>query len=210
MFFFLLTGCIGALDLSRATPLAPGELAIQAGGGVVLPIPAEGGDLTPYFGGAASVHGGVVRGLELGGEVGLVSVGSGLDGPLEYGGIHAKIGLVNPDQGAVHVSLDPHLRAFGGASSGSGGASVDLPVLIGLDVGRSQLVLAPRVGLYLQREEPWVTAGLAAAWSVPMGDRLELLPGVSANLLVDPASRAVLAPQNVFPGASLGVRVRLD
>lgn len=209
MLFFLLTGCVGALDLSRATPLAPGELAIQAGGGVVLPVPAEGGELTPYFGGAASVHGGVVRGLELGGEAGLFSTGSGLVGPVEYVGVHAKIGLTDPDSGGpLHLSLDPHLRGFGSPTS-FGDLGVDVPLLLGLDVGRSQLVLAPRVGLYGPPSGPVVTGGVSAAWSQPFGERVELLTGVSTSFFLRTDGSGFSA-SNVFPGASLGVRVRLD
>ena len=71
MFTILFLGCVGALDLSRATPLAPGQLAIQAGGGAVMSLPDASGTVsTTVVGGAVGVDGGVARGLELGGEAG--------------------------------------------------------------------------------------------------------------------------------------------
>lgn len=175
-----LFGCAGVLDLSRATPLAPGEVRFQAGtaaGGV------EMSSLTAGFRFAAGVHAGVSPGLEVGGGLGAVV----LTGPIPFGfsdaSIDAKVRLGKEMDSRLHLALNPRVR-IGYASPSWSPLSVDLPLLIGLDAGPGQLIAAPRAGLLiavgeLPQERPQF--GMSLGWVLPVSEDLELLPAFGVD-----------------------------
>ncbi|MSQ00644.1 MAG: hypothetical protein EXR71_01980 [Myxococcales bacterium] len=177
---FLFLGCAGVLELGRATPLAPGEVRFAAGaaaGGVPTSTVSAGARF------AAALHAGVAPGVEVGGGLAAAVALSALPLGFTDAAIDAKLRLGKETDSRVHVALNPRLR-IGYAGASWSPRSAELPLLIGLDVGRGQLVAAPRAGLLVGLgEQPGVLpqSGMSLGWAVPVSDDLELLPAIGAD-----------------------------
>ncbi len=177
---FLVLGCAGVLDLSRATPLAPGEMRFQAG------TAAGAWELSAVYPGvrfAAGVHAGVSPGLEVGGGVGAVVLPGSVPLFEPDGCLEAKVRLGKESESRWHAALNPRFRmAYGNAIWWP--AILEVPLLLGLDVGSGQVVLAPRAGLVIESAEaPRFTPQLGASlgWALPLSEDLEILPGVGID-----------------------------
>lgn len=127
-------GCVTVGNFQRAETLGKGgwEVGIESSA-YGLPSP-EGSQIVPMLG--ISVRGGVTPRFDLGGRVS--------SGAAELQG---KVQLTKPrGDGPVIVSLAP---AVGGSGVGFGGYSVgliygELPVLIGVPLGESELTFSPK------------------------------------------------------------------
>lgn len=186
-----LFGCAGVVDLGRATPLAPGQVQFSTGA-AVTGVPSSA-NVTPVVG--AGVHGGVAENLELGGDVSLHLYGLG-------GAVDAKIGLTPRERRGFHLALDPRVRLTGlrlGDSWPLGVAwSLELPVLLGWDLGRSQYVLAPAAGVSVG-STPQPYFAVATGVAIPV-----------ANWDVQPTAAVMTVMQSEaywVVGYSVGVRV---
>lgn len=178
LLFSLLSGCAGVLDLGRATPLAPGDVQFTAAGSV-SGLPGSPSVL-PAFG--AGVHAGVAPRLELGGTV--VAHSYGLAGDLD-----AKVALTPVERHGFHLALGPRVGVSSvvlGELSSSLVARAELPVLLGWDLGRSQVVLAPTVGVV--GGERWaLQLGASAGVAIPVG-RVELQPTLGVSTFAEPGA----------------------
>ncbi|HNC95437.1 MAG TPA: hypothetical protein PKW90_04890 [Myxococcota bacterium] len=184
---FLLLACASSLDLGRATPLEPGEGMFSSGGGLSAFTPAlsaRGNAGLPWFQAAAGYHRGVAPGLEIGGRgwiFGLPNWFSTVGGALD-----SKILLHRSGEGYdPHLSLAPnllyHRPALGGAPWHI--LSLQLPLLVGWDLGPSQLVFSPRVAgwyatSYGQAPIWTASAGFGLALHIPVR-KVELRPELS-------------------------------
>ena len=183
MLMLALFGCAGVLDMGRATPLQPGQARFAAG--VALGVGAPSSEDSTVSGPAgrvaASAHVGVVPGVELGGGVGM-GVATGLFAVPDVM-VDAKVRLGAPEAGRFHKSLNPRVRW--GLSGSTPIFEVDLPLLLGWDVGRGQVVFGPHVGALgrLDDVDVRVQAGLRAGWVTAAGPHLEIAPAVALDWL---------------------------
>lgn len=183
LFLPLLVGCSAGIDLGRATALAAGETRYSAGFETsYLTVSLQPGEATPAPWGAleTGVHHGFGHNLELGAR----AWGFGFPWLVNTLGVagDAKLQVVHgpgPDV-ALALSLAYHRAALGGTPTHVG--EVTVPVLVGFDVGRSQLVVSPRfragvIGSVGQVPITLGAGGVGLAWYLPVR-RVELAPEV--------------------------------
>lgn len=184
--FALLSACAPAIDFGRATTLDVGEVRYAAGaeGSLLL------GDLRPdqtmplpWANVTAGVKAGVADGIEVGGRgwafgwPGLFTTfGLAADGKVQ---VHRSRFRGDPNV-ATGLSLAWHSPALGNQPWTVLNATV--PVLVGFDVGRGQIVLSPRAAGYFATsygQRPiWTGAvGGGLAWFLPIGDA-EIVPEI--------------------------------
>ncbi len=145
-------GCAPQVGLGRATALRPGQTRI----GMALVPSFESAQLRPeqpvtgpWARFLLGVHAGVSDRFEIGGRAWFFSVPTL---GTEFGGaIDTKMSLRRPPDGrgtslSTVLSLSYYQPRMPGAPWHVYGAT--LPLLIGFDIGRSQLVLGPRVSFY--------------------------------------------------------------
>ena len=174
----LLGGCVTVGNFQRAETLGKGgwEVGIESSA-YGLPAP-EGSQVVPMLG--ISVRGGVTRRFDLGGRVS--------SGAAELQG---KVQLTPPrGDGPVIVSLAP---TVGGSGIGFGGYSVglvygQLPVLVGIPIGESELTFSPKFVVataFSGSDELSGTAtrlgvGAGVGFAARVTKKLTLVPEVSA------------------------------
>ncbi|MES2639268.1 MAG: hypothetical protein V4850_07280 [Myxococcota bacterium] len=180
----ILQGCAAAMDLGRATTLDPGD--VRWSGGLETSVLRAGvrkeqESPIPWVQLETGVHVGVTEKVEVGarawgfGWPGLVTTfGVAADSKLQ---LHRARFRGDPHL-ATGLSLSWHSPALGNQPWTVLGATV--PLLVGFDVGKSQLVFGPRaVGWYVGSygQEPlWTGAvGVGVGWSIRLG-RAELFP----------------------------------
>lgn len=183
-FALLLQGCAATMDLGRATTLEKGD--VRWSGGFEPSLMTAGlrkdqASPIPWAQLETGVHVGVTDKLELGGR----AWGFGWPGWFSTFGVaaDAKVQLHTARfRGDPHLatglSLSWHSPALGGQPWSVFGATV--PLLVGFDVKRSQLVFGPRatgwyVGSYGQTPLWTGAVGAGVGWSIRTG-HLELFP----------------------------------
>ena len=208
----LLLGCVGAVDLGRATVLAPGDVELVAGGGGLArgDVPATSTD-TGAYGAAVGLRGGVAPRLELGATVGTVGM---TGGNVVHGGVDAKVALTAPGA-STHVAVDPR---FAGGSLSLTGAPLyvaDLPLLFGWDVGRSQAIVSPHVAAVFGRKPDgapvaaYGAVGQRAGWALSLGG-VDLLPAVEVSWTRGLSAGSADATGLVLVGGGVTVAVPLQ
>lgn len=132
---------------------------------------------------AAGVHAGVSPGVELGGGVGALISPGVVPIFVSDASVDAKFRIGEVPDSRLHLALNPRLRVADWNEAWFP-MIVELPLLVGYDVGSSQVVLVPRVGLFVDfvegtRATPQV--GVTLGWVLPVSEDLELLPGVGVD-----------------------------
>ncbi|MDP2308550.1 MAG: hypothetical protein Q8P18_21195 [Pseudomonadota bacterium] len=179
-----LQGCAAAMDLGRATTLDPGD--VRWSGGLEASVLRAGvrkeqESPIPWVQMETGVHLGVTDKIEVGGR----AWGFG------WPGLVTTFGVAADSKFQLHRGRfrgDPHLAtgltltwyspALGNQPWTLLGATV--PLLVGFDIGKSQLVFGPRatgwyVGSYGQTPLWTGEAGAGVGWSIRLG-RAELFP----------------------------------
>lgn len=212
MFALALAGCATSLDLGRATTLAPGQDRFSASVQSTLTTPAltpESDTNIPWIQAGAGWHRGVADGVEAGARVWgmgwpawFTTVGVAADGKVQLG------------RGAVDVAWAPTLLYYrpslGGAPWHIGSAQSAL--LIGVNLGRHQLIVAPRAagwvwGSYGQTLQWAGSAGLGVGVAIDVG-AVELTPELAWSWSPIPFDGEVEAEgQRGLAGTELGMSV---
>ena len=222
MILLVLAGCATSMDLGRATTLDPGE-ARWSGGlaySTISPrLSSETDYTTPWIQLEAGYHRGLGDRWEAGGRA------WGMGWPTLFTTVGLAIdGKYQVHRGAVDLALAAsaiyYRPALGGAPWHVGG--VQLPLLVGFDMGPHQLVLSPRVGAwawgaYGQTAQSTWSAGLGVAMAFDLG-AVELTPEyawswspVSFNGEVIDAGKLGVSGSEIavaisWGGAGMGVR----
>ncbi len=184
---FLFLACASSLDLGRATPLAVGEGQFSSGGnlsGFSPAISPSGSFTLPWIQISGGYHRGIAPGIEIGGRGWLFGLPSWFT---TFGAaFDSKFLLHGSKEGYdPHLSLAPsvlyHRPALGGAPWQV--LSLQLPLLIGWDLGPSQLVFSPRMAgwyatSYGQTPIWTASAGLGIGLHIPVR-KVELRPEIS-------------------------------
>ncbi len=189
MILLLLLACAAGLDLGRATTLEPGVSRIGTGTELqLLRIDQRPGEATfpaPWIQVTAGWHLGLPKDWEVGARAwGMAipytvsSVGLAVDAKHL---VHRSGGKAGPHI-AVGASAWWHAPSLGGAWWHVGGLT--LPVFLGYDIKRSQLVLTPRVvaaleSSYGQAPVSMFALGAGVAWDLAVGKRLHVTPEVA-------------------------------
>lgn len=193
------TGCASQIGMGRATTLEPGHTSIQSSLQVDVAAPkirAEGRAApAPWAHVGFGVHHGVARNLELGGRAWYF----GRPGELSFGGaLDAKVQMFRTASGFTFsgaASLGYHQAQIGFAPWHS--FTGFIPILMGQDFGKHQLVLGPRVGMTLWAGEgqntielPWAGGSVGFSFgtnvqSFIMPELVVVYSPVSLNGMVD-------------------------
>lgn len=128
-----LTGCLAGTAVQTAHPIGEGNLQVGLEPGIWGAGTSEGGVVLPAFN---------------------IAMRYGLDDRSDIGGrfgstlyeISYKRTLSDPESGGMQTALAPSISAFYFGAGGVGGGWVDLrlPLLFGIPVGESELVLGAR------------------------------------------------------------------
>jgi hypothetical protein len=184
----LLSGCASTLDLGRATTLPRGTTRYGAGleaSAITIGTPA--GAVLPFLQVETSLHHGLTDRVEVGarawglGYAGYFSTfGLALDGKLQ---LRRSTGRRDPAL-ATGLSVAYYRPALGGTPWNIVG--ITAPLLVGFDVGRSQLVFGPRASAYVggsYGQATLVTAGFGAGVGVAIGtsDTFEVTPELTVT-----------------------------
>jgi hypothetical protein len=148
-------GCASQIGMGRATTLEPGHTSIQSSLELDVAAPkirAEGRAApAPWAHIGLGVHHGVARGVELGGRAWYF----GAPGHLSFGAaFDTKVQMFRTERGltvSAVASLGYHQAQLGFTPWHSFTGFV--PILIGQDFGKHQLVFGPRAGLTLWTAE---------------------------------------------------------
>jgi hypothetical protein len=177
------TGCASQIGMGRATTLEPGHTSMQSSLQLDVAAPkmrAEGKPVpAPWAHIGFGIHHGVARGLEIGGRAWYF----GRPGDLSFGGaFDTKVQMFRTDKGltvSAASSFGYHQAQLGYTPWHSFTGFV--PILIGQDFGKHQLVFGPRAGLTLWAGEgqntiklPW--AGASVGFSFGTDVKAFLMP----------------------------------
>jgi len=183
-------GCASQTGFGRATTMPEGELQGQAGLTATLGsaqmTPGER-TLLPYLDLSAGVRYGLAEDFEVGGRV----WGAGIRGLGTWGvSADTKIGLLRSEEEgsgwnvAVATGAAYHQILIGGTPSHL--FSLTVPLLVGVDLGRDQLVFGPRVTGQVwtgqgQGSIETLSYGLSLAYAIALGETWELTPEIVAT-----------------------------
>jgi hypothetical protein len=180
-----LAGCTAMSTIKTATTVPRGQnqyiFALEGNGGAPVEFPVK--PLLPEL--VAGVRRGLTERVEVGGKLTTLPLGrfvttAGLEGQV-------KVQLRRRSDSRLVLAVGP---AAGFRYVASSGASMQVtyatvPLLVGIDVGRHQIVVSPEAGLQL-----WTSAGSSPIWA-PMaglslgfvwrlGQRFALVPEIAA------------------------------
>lgn len=169
-----MTGGCGSLgSVQRANTLGQGNVQVGIEPGVIGGAGGGAAAVGPSF--DVSARGGISDKTDLGGRIGT--------GRYD---IHMKTMFTDPESGGVVISLAPATTFFGAGGTGGGGFlwTVNLPVLIGIPTGKSQIVLGPRLINVLtiggaggaSGTVNVLSAGSSFGYALSLGDKFGMIP----------------------------------
>jgi hypothetical protein len=181
----LSAACTAMSTVKTATTVPAGETrvfaAVEANGGAPMELPVK--PLLPEL--VVGVRHGVSGRVELGGKLTTLPLGRRVTtGALEG---QVKVQLRRRPDSPLEIALGP---AAGFRWIGSSGASMQvsyltLPLLLGWNLGRHQLVLAPEAGLQL-----WTSAGSSEVWAPVAGLSLGFVWRIGQRFALVPEATA--------------------
>lgn len=181
----LLAGCAYGLDLGRATTLGAGETRWSGGAELttITAVPtSEDAAGIPWLQLEGGWHRGFTPAVEAGARVWgfgypywFTTTGAAADVKIQ---VHRSAFRGDPHL-ALGASLGWHRPSLGGQPWQVGG--LEVPLFVGYDLGRSQLVLTPRLGAWVgggygMRTLVTGSGGLGIGVACPVGERWELTP----------------------------------
>lgn len=207
----LLAGCpsFSTMGTARTLPKGKGQFFVAPGGMVLRDFQRDSNGQYESFGLPTVEFGGrygVTDGVEVGGKVWMM--GAEIDGKF------ALLRAPSADEG-LDVSLAPavSLYPFTSGDQNATYAWVHLPLLVGVNLGGSQLVLGPRAsGMFITGSGDdvtalWLGGSLGFAWKV--GDGFRLLPELSvaypAHVRVGADATTDLEPKGAIIQGSIGL-----
>jgi hypothetical protein len=178
-------GCTAMSTIKTATTVPPGQTqvvgAIEANGGAPLELPVK--PLLPEL--AIGLRRGLTDRVEVGGKLTTLPLGravttAGLEG-------HVKVQLRRVPWSRFKLAVGP---AAGFRWIASSGAAMQVtyatvPLLVGIDVGRHQIVVAPEAGLQL-----WTSAGSNEVWAPMLGLSLGFVWRIGQRFALVPEAAA--------------------
>ena len=207
----LLAGCpsFSTMGTARTLPKGKGQFFVAPGGMVLKDFQRDANGQYESFGLPTVEFGGrygVTDGVEVGGKVWML--GAEIDSKF------ALLRAPSADAG-LDVSLAPaiSLYPFTSGDQNATYAWIHLPLLVGVNLGGSQLVLGPRAsGMFITGSGDdvsalWLGGSLGYAWKV--GDGFRLLPEVSvaypAHVRVGASATTDLEPKGAIVQGSIGL-----
>jgi hypothetical protein len=178
-------GCTAMSTIKTATTVPPGQTqwisAIEANGGAPLELPVK--PLLPEL--VVGARRGLTERVEVGGKLTSCPAGkhvttAGVEGEV-------KVQLRRVPWSRIELALGP---AAGFRWISSSGAAMQVtyatvPFLMGIDVGRHQIVVAPEAGLQL-----WTSAGSNEVWAPMMGLSLGFVWRIGQRFAIVPEAAA--------------------
>jgi hypothetical protein len=159
--------------------------AVEANGGAPLELPVK--PLLPEV--AVGARHGLTDRVELGGKLTTLPLGRRVTTAALEGQV--KVQLRRRPEGTLEIALGP---AGGFRWVGSSGASmqvsyVTLPLMLGWNVGRHQIVVTPEAGLQL-----WTSAGASEVWAPVTGLTLGFVWRLGERFTLVPEATAYRSP----------------
>jgi hypothetical protein len=178
-------GCTAMSTIKTATTVPPGKTqligAIEANGGAPLELPVK--PLLPEL--VIGARRGLTERIEVGGKLTTCPAGrrtttAGLEGEV-------KVQLRRVPWSRLELALGPAagFRWISVAGAAMQVSYVTLPFLMGIDVGRHQIVVAPEAGVQL-----WTSAGSNEIWAPMLGLSLGFVWRIGQRFALVPEAAA--------------------
>jgi hypothetical protein len=178
-------GCTAMSTIKTATTVPPGQNqvigAIEANGGAPLELPVK--PLLPEL--VIGLRRGLTERVEVGGKLTTLPLGRAVTTAGVEGQVKVQLRRVPWSRFKLAIGPAAGFRWIGSSGAAMQVTYLSVPLLMGIDVGRHQIVVAPEAGVQL-----WTSAGSDEVWAPMMGLSLGFVWRIGQRFALVPEAAA--------------------